>query len=274
MSTLSAKEKKRFPRVATWKLVSLVVGCLFVVVSFLYAAEQIPDTYPVLKRVLQSLAAIVLTSGIISVVANVLVRRELARFWLDAIGIKESVERAGLQEIDTDFYAYDFRGHIRGARAIDICVIHDEKWFGNRLNDFREFLSKADSELRVCLLDENSTCAPALTENFSYEEGELARKINNSIFALKSCIEEAQKEGKETGHLLIYKQNLPPKHTYYRFDDVLIIVPYNLSRGRTKLPVIAFRRRQGGVSEFLEQDFERLLEQHAKPVYDSHKTEK
>jgi len=107
-----------------------------------------------------------------------------------------------------------------------------------------------------------------------FEEGELARKINNSIFALKSCIEEAQKEGKETGHLLIYKQNLPPKHTYYRFDDVLIIVPYNLSRGRTKLPVIAFRRRQGGVSEFLEQDFERLLEQHAKPVYDSHKTEK
>lgn len=60
-----------------------------------------------------------------------------------------------------------------------------------------------------------------------------------------------------------------PKHTYYRFDDKFFIVPYNLSKGHAKIPVIGFAQKDGGISQFLSEDFELMLKDHAKKIYDS-----
>lgn len=45
--------------------------------------------------------------------------------------------------------------------------------------------------------------------------------------------------------------------------------PYNLAPGHTKIPVLGFSRKDGGVSDFLSADFECMLNDHAGKVYDS-----
>ena len=171
MSDGTRKKASEFPRMAVWKLASLIFFVLFVVVGLLYLAEFIPLKHPVARSIIQSLAALLLTSGIVSLIANLLVRQELARFWLDAIGVRESIDRGGLYDIGLDFYAYDFRSLITNSKHIDIYVIHMDKWLGNRLNDFRDFLSHKDHELRVCLLDEKSPMRTSSLPGFQLPRG-------------------------------------------------------------------------------------------------------
>ena len=101
------------------------------------------------------------------------------------------------------------------------------------------------------------------------KEEELRGRINDSVGLFSSMVDELRKDGKLNGHLQIFIHSRPPRHTYYRFDDTLMLVPYNIARGRPRIPVFAFRRQQGGVSDFLQQDFESVLTEHSKLSLDS-----
>ena len=269
MATLSSRQQNAFPDLATWKLVALLALLAVCVFALLYCAELVPLKYVVVKSVIQSFAALLLTSGIVSVIANLLVRREIAEFWLTAIGVREAVSAAGLWDIGLDFQSYDFHSLIRDATSIDLCVIHADKWIGSRLNDFKEFLSHKDHELRACLLHEGSEVAPVLSADFRYKPGDMEQRIGRSVEGLRSCIDDLEKMGQTTGWLRIWKHRRAPKYTYYRFHHRLFLVPYNLAAGHTKIPVFGFCRKDGGVSDFLATDFERMLSDHSEIVYDS-----
>lgn len=270
----SHKASKEFPAIAKWKLISTISGSLLLGIGLLCLNEKIPAPYDVTKKVIENLAVLSLTAGMFTIVGNILVYQELAKFWLDAIGIKQTIAQSGLREVDLDFYAYDFRSLIVEAKTIDILVIHADKWIGNRLNDLRQFLSHSGNELRVCLLDEAAHCGQALAEDFHYGEGVLAQKIQNVEGTLRGSMKDLGKSGKKTGRLRIWKHKLIPKYTYYRFDDTLAFVPYNQAPGRTPIPAFVFHKQSGGVSDFLEQQFEQLVGDPdlARLVYDSEGT--
>ena len=249
--------------------IALGLGFLVVIFALLYGAEFVPENHPVLRKVIQSLAALLLTSGIVSIFLNLLVRKQLVRFWLDAIGVKESIELAGLHEICLDFYAYEFGTLIRESKRIDTYVIHADKWIGNRINDFREFLSRKDHEFRICFLDEDSPCVPVLSKEFNYEEGQMASKVQTSISAIRSLIDENTKSGQSSAWVRIWKQTRTPKYTYYRFDDKFVFVPYNLASARSVIPILVFDDKAGGISDFLRKEFEHVLNDHATLIYDS-----
>ncbi len=265
----SASKHREFPPLAIWRLIAVSFALLALIFGLLYLAEFIPDKHPVLRKVIQSLAALILTSGVVSVILNLLVRRQLARFWLDAIGVRESIDTSGLREICMDFYAYDFRTLIRESKKIDIYVIHADKWVGSRLNDLREFLSHKDHELRACVLDENSPCASVLSKEFGYAEGHMAKIVENTISAIRSGVEDLEKSDQSAAWVRIWKQNRTPKYTYYRFDDTFVFVPYNLASARSVIPVLVFGNKPGGISDFLSKEFEHVLDDHATLIYDS-----
>jgi hypothetical protein len=269
----SINKRSEFPPLAICRLAAISLGVLVLIFALLYFAEFVPDNHPVFRKVIQSLAALLLTSGLVSIMLYHFVRKQLTRFWLDAIGVKESIELAGLRHIELDFYAYDFHSLIRESKQIDIYVIHADKWLGNRLNDFREFLSHKDHELRVCFLDENSPGASALSEDFGYPAGLLASKIENSQNAILSIVSEIGNTGQKPAWVRIWKQNRIPRYTYYRFDETFVFVPYNLGSARSVLPVLVFDKKDGGISEFLSKEFEGVLKEDASLIYDSHSTE-
>lgn len=266
---MPVRRTKTIPLLAVWKLIALVAFMATLIFALLYFAEIIPPESIVLKNVVKSLAALILTSGIISVAMSILVRKELTTFWLEAIGIRDAVARAGLYDIGLDFHSYDFHSLVREASKIDVLVIHGDKWFGNRSNDFKEFLSHKDHELTVCLLDGDSEIGNHLSQDFKYKSGQLTQRVENTIECLRSCIADLERAGQSTGWVRIWKHQRAPKHTYYRFDDRLFLVPYNQAQGHALIPVIGFNRKSDGVSEFLVGDFERLLEDHSQKVYDS-----
>jgi len=263
---------KTIPQIAKWKLIALMSSLAAVVSALLFVAVKIPSDWIVSKSVIQSFAALVLTSGIVSVIANILVRHELTTFWLSAIGVRDSVTKAGLCDVSVDFHSYDFYSLISASSHVDVMVIQGEKWFGNRLNDFKAFLSHKDHELRVCLLHEDSDIAPYLSKDFGYKDGELKQRLDGTIACLTTCISDLKKTGQSAGWLRIWKHRRAPKHSYYRFDRLHLLVPYNQAQGHTTIPVIGFDEFDGGVSHFLVSDFNRMLSEHAEIVYDSHET--
>jgi hypothetical protein len=111
----------------------------------------------------------------------------------------------------------------------------------------------------------------ALSRDFRYEPGKLTSKVNAACEMLKMCAEDLQQKGQSIGHLQVWKQRRMPKHTYYRFEDEVFLVPYNLSLGRPKIPVIGFTVKEGGAGQFLKDDFEALITGDAELFYDSHK---
>jgi len=92
----------------------------------------------------------------------------------------------------------------------------------------------------VCLLSDQSSCITSLAESFGYESAKLQGKIMDSVTLLKTCMKELQDEGRAKGWLRIYKHTRPPKHTYYRFDDTAVFIPYALSVGTTNNPRVCF----------------------------------
>jgi hypothetical protein len=99
-----------------------------------------PHEWVVRRTVIRSFAALILTSGIISILTGLLIRQELANFWLSAIGVGEAVQDSGIFAFGADFRSFDFRTPMRSSKSADICVIHNEEWFRSHLNDIGDFL--------------------------------------------------------------------------------------------------------------------------------------
>lgn len=268
--TLPLGRRATYPPVAKLKLVVLVLLLAVAVLGLLLWSEYIPHEWIVARNVVRSFAALLLTSGIISIFTSLLVRQELARFWLSAIGISDAVQESGVFAFGADFNSFDFRNPMRTSKSVDICVIHNESWFHSHKNDIADYLLHRDRTLRVCLLDEQiEDVGAALTRDFRYESGKLQRKIDTAFATLTSCVDDLQKDGQSTGHLQVWKHHRMPRHTYYRFDDDAFLVPYNLAVGSPKIPVIGCKVKESGLGEFLRSDFEALLKNHARLVYDS-----
>src|SRR5260370_38921679 len=114
----STNKRGEFPPLAICRLAAISLSVLVLIFALLYGAEFVPDNHPVFRKVIQSMAALLLTSCLVSIMLNLFVRKQLARFWLDAIGVRESIELAGLRHIELDFYAYDFHTLIRESKLI------------------------------------------------------------------------------------------------------------------------------------------------------------
>ncbi|MGD1102037.1 MAG: hypothetical protein ABSA59_08205 [Terriglobia bacterium] len=256
------------PLIAKYKLALLVVLSILAAVLGFWGAEKIAAGHPVLTGIVRSLSAALFISGTISVTANFLLRRDLAAFWLDAIGVRESIRNAGLEQIALDFNHFDFAGWFQDVREVDVWVIHADYWLGTEYNNIRGFLSRAGTLMRFCVLGEKSGCVDSLEESFQYSKGGLEEKISRTVNLLQSCAEEVKAMGKLAGRLMIYKHDRPPKYTYYRFDEKIAFVPYRQAYGKAKIPVFVFRHG-GKISDFLEDDFSQIINEHSTLVYDS-----
>jgi hypothetical protein len=258
----------RIPQITKWKLALLVVSSILVGVLGFWGAETIAAGHPIWTGIVRSISEALFISGTISVIADLLLRRDLAAFWLDAIGVRESIQISGFDQIALDYNHFDFAGWFQGGREVDVCVIYAAPWMGNEYNNIKEFLSRERTLARFCVLDMESGCVESFEKSFKYPKGELINRIKQTVESLRSCAEGLRAEGKLAGRLMIYKHDRPPRYTYYRFDEKIAFVPYRQAYGHAKIPVFVFRRG-GGIWDFLEEDFRQLIEQHSTLVYDS-----
>jgi hypothetical protein len=268
MASDGSQRSGLIPQIAKWKLALLVVSMILLAVLGFWGAEKLAASHPVLADIARSISELLFLSGTVSVIADLLLRRDLAAFWLDAIGVRDSIRDAALDQIAPDFNHFDFPGWFRKGREIDVCVIHAATWLGSEYNDIKEFLSRPGTLIRFCMLGEASSCIDSFEESFQYDKGELKERISKSVDLLQSCAEGLRSSGSLAGRLMIYKHDRPPRYTYYRFDDTVAFVPYRQAHGKAKIPMFVFRRT-GSIADFLDNDFSQLISQHSTLVYDS-----
>lgn len=269
MATEGFLRKKRLPKITWWKTYVFVLACLVLALSTLWGAESVSSAHPVIHGMLAAIGEAFLISGTISVIADQLVRRDISNFWLDAVGIEKSIREAGLKEIKSSFHNFDFSPLFRSAKEIDVCFIYASAWLSYNVNSIKDFLSRDGGRLRVCLLDDGAAVVPPLADSFGYEAKDLQDRILKSVAELQSCVDDLRKCAKLKGQLLIYKHTRPPRYSYYRFDETLLLVSYNNARGRPDVPVFVFRDSSMGVTKFLTDDFEKVVTEHSTLVFDS-----
>ena len=268
MAAYASQHSALIPKITKLKLALIVVSMILLAVLGFWGTEKIATSHPILADIARSISELLFLSGVVSVIADLLLRKDLAAFWLDAIGVHDSIRDAGLEQITLDFHHFDFADWFRHAREVDICVIHATPWVGTEYNDIKALLSREGTLARFCVLDENSPCLDSFEESFRYPKGELRDRITKTVGSLRYCAEDLRTQGELRGQLKIYKHNRPPRYTSYRFDERIAFVPYRQSYGRAMIPVLVFRRG-GGISQFLEEDFRQLIDEHSTPVYDS-----
>jgi hypothetical protein len=205
---------------------------------------------PLIKTLLQNLAAITLTSGLFSWWGAFLARVEVVRALASGLRLSEEVRNAGLRgigkwpiEIPTKAY------------KVDMVLIRGHAWFKMQIPSLHTLLRDNAVNVRVCLVHPHSPIIPALSAKFGETQEEVRSKILDSILSLVEVAETVRREGLK-GHLVIRCHKLVPTHTYYRFDEQSYVVWYRMRGGITNLPLLSLG--PGSLQGFFQDDFENL----------------
>ena len=239
-----------------WLATCVLVALTFVLLFFasLARASAIFD-------ILRELASIIAISGVLAI----FLRRQTLTEITDIVCEKEHVSsrlvHTGLTELLANYGEYDFRDNIaKCTRRLDVVVIYGSTWL-KKYFDVLEATAKDRPKLtiRFCFLDPQCVIARALQEKFTTDgEISLARRIGESIKLVKKTLID---NSDVKARVLLYKHKLLPQHSIYRFDDQLFIVPYLLSPGRGKVPLLGFSdlEKRDTVFRLISDDYEKLI---------------
>lgn len=208
------------------------------------------------------IGGVIITSGIFSTIGSYIARLQIAAQLSEQFRVGQKLESAGV----VDVAGWPIRIP-RAAQKVDILLIRGSGWLAMESTSIAKVLTNDQAEIRLCMLHPESRMIPTLSSKFGEPEQEVKDKILRSIVEVVECAEEARRD-EGPGRLLLMAHKLVPTHTYYRFDDDYYVVWYGLRRGRIDVPLL--RLRQGELSEFFSDDFERfLLEPDVETLYDS-----
>jgi hypothetical protein len=257
------------PALAWWKIACVIVVCFLLVALSLSGADAARShQHYFVGEILDSLAAIVLTAGVVSIFIDQLIRRELSSFWLEVIGVKQSIADVGLLEAVLDNSRFDFKTYLEEANEVDICIMYARTWVNSHIGSLRTLLSRDNTVLRVCIMDSHGPFAAPFSISLNRD---LVVEIQRCEEAFTSCAEDLRRSNKLRGQLVICRHKAPPRHTYFRFDDIVIYGAYPNAPRKGPSPLFTFARRKNGIAEFLEDDFDNLIKDHSTTCYDSKK---
>lgn len=245
-----------------WWAWALIFNLSALVVALALLVWAIQEDSPLLKTLLQNLAAIVLTSGLFSWWGAFLAKVEVVRALASGLKLSEEVKNAGLRGIGE--WPIDIPTK---ADEVDMVLIRGHAWFTMQIPSLRTLLRDNAVNVRVCLVHPHSPIIPALSAKFGETEEEVRSKILDSILSLVEVAENARCEGLR-GHLVIRCHKLVPTHSYYRFDEQAYVVWYRMRGGRTNIPLLSLG--PGLLQNLFQEDFENLwVHKDTEQAYDS-----
>jgi hypothetical protein len=180
--------------------------------------------------------------------------------------------RAGLSEYYYDFGELPFPTLISTASQIDVCNIYGGNWLQRNAQYFTEVLKRTTSDVRVCIVHEESHSISGLAYQFRGKtEDDIRINCQIAIGVLKEVWEKAKVGTENPGRLRIYGCRNPVSHSFYRFDDVVYYAPRSIASSKfasTPIPSAQLRRnvlahKEGELTfgDWLIRDFEELIKE-------------
>jgi hypothetical protein len=171
----------------------------------------------------------------------------------------DQVQDSGFQEMRW-FDNIDWEYLFSSCNRVELFFTSNTTWTKANITRIRDFLSKRDNHMTIVIREPDLASLTALAARF----GEDPRKRYDGIIETAKMFLDAFEE-LPTGPRGELKLLLHPRdatHSYYRFGDVVLFVPYKLRPGRApgEIPVLYFTSSGMFYREYLEKDFSHLVD--------------
>ena len=241
---------------------------IIVALGLLLLSEKLQQTSALwFGRVLPSFASVIATSGVFAVVYELFIRRQQTRYVLEALDLRESMIRSGLDDVATNYMDYDYAGQIKNAQGITIFVLYAQTWISRYAPELNEFLRQPRHSLTLCVpAFDNAFLAP-LAKQFGYTEDDLRHKIAESIgtFVLPAVHGDLGK-----GTLVrVYCHRSRSPYSAYKFDDRILVGTYYASSARRRAPMFEFIDVPGSMFTEFDADLKKVIDDESVLIFDS-----
>jgi hypothetical protein len=205
---------------------------------------------------LDQLPAVFLVSGVLGLLYKIVEQKEEQQNLRRLFRIHDSVEKAGLLEIVHESQGYNYTQLIAESKKLSIVVNDGKRWVGNNSVKLSERFSTKGTITELFTVDPDSSFVRPLAGKVGSEEAELREKIKSTWKLLKESYQESTRQGE----LTIYALKNYPTESVYHTERFTVITPYQISSGRTIVPVFVYRQVTGAdtMHDFVGRDLESL----------------
>lgn len=241
------------------KYLNILIIALLVVVGlacYLIQAHINPTTYPEWHTAIGNIGSAVLICGLLTLFQNLITKHMEDANLRHLLGISESIKESNLKTILTDSSKYNYHDIV--TRSITFCAILNDglRWVGNNSPALEKRFSKSNTSTEFFLVDPDGCFCQALAMKTIKNVPDLQSKIMQSVSQLESTYNKTDKRGELKIYFL---KNYPTQSLFYS-DYSVIVTPYQVSSGRTTIPLFEYVYEEGhkSIASHLFEDLERV----------------
>jgi hypothetical protein len=239
------RAQRALTNLAAWHIatVFVVVGAIL-----LYLSEGAFDA------VVHDLGALLIATGALSVLWDLLGRRALTDEVLVAADLSGDVRAANLRKVAGRYLAVPWEDYLARATEVDLFFAYASTWRATHDAALRALVGRKGARVRIVLPDlADEPLVMGLAAKFRYTPAQVRDRIAQAEEELSAI--GAQASAGST--LQIRRAREFPVYTYYRFGDVAVTVLYAQAAGRTDVPTLVYERG-GSLYDFFTEQFDRL----------------
>jgi hypothetical protein len=252
---------------AAWQYATALSG-LGVVLLIVAAQLTGPKGPTALETVIQEIGALLLVTGALSVMWDVVGRRRFTAEVLEAANLSSDVRTAKLAQLTDNYHDIAWDDLLNGATQVDLFFAYARTWRNTHITALRRLTERQGTSTRVVLPNPNNDeLMVQLGRKFAKTEDELRDLVCEAVTEFEAV---SALHGAGSTLELRFSDEFPV-FTYYRFDRTAVVVMYAQAPGRADTPTIAFE--EGGMlAGFFNEQFKRLWES-ASPIHDEQEEE-
>ena len=219
-------------------LVAIGIGC------YLGQAHVNSNTSPGWYTALGNIGSAILICGLLTFLQDLITKQIEDANLRSLLGISSSIRESRLKTILTDSSQFNYKDLI--IKSADFSAILNDglRWVGNNSPHLEKRFSRKNTVTEFFFVDPESHFSHALAQKTDKTHDELKSKIEQSVSQLVSTYNKTCK----AGELRIYYLKNYPTQTLFYADDSVVVTPYQVSSGRSIIPLYEYEYEEGHVS--------------------------
>lgn len=241
----------------------VILGCaLGIIPGLILLIISILMTEGFWKSILGELSSIVIVSVSVGIISNYILENNTIEWVLKKINLKKSIEYMGVEEIIDNVNDIRYKDYFLEAKKnIDIVHVYAKTWTATNLDYIKDRLKNTQCNVRVVLLDPESSCIDAYCQLFNQDRDTLINNIEYVENLWKTAKDELGKNMK--GNLRIYKCRDYQSSCLYRIDNRIVNIQHAFNGTRsTTAPILICENigKSKGLYSHFEKSIEALVE--------------
>ena len=237
-------------------IVSLV---LIGAICYLVQAHISASNYPAWHTALGNIGSAVLICGLLTLFQNIITKHLEDANLRKLLKISTSVHDSRLMDILIDSSKYNYTDIIVKSISFAAIMNDGQRWVGNNSPALEQRFSRANTTTEFFLVNPDSPFCQSLANKTQTTLESQKNKILTAI----GLIESTYNRSKKKGDLKIYYLKNYPTQTLFFSDESVVVTPYQVSSGRTKIPLYEYACEEGHntIASYLFEDLGRVRDE-------------